>query len=318
MMNIRVISILCPKCGAGVQFCEEDRVIKCLHCGMNFIPVHSEGIERYYLKPQVKNPQTRVKNYLKNRGFKKNNYRIVDTDKFFIPVWKGTGQVTGWISGLSPRKTVVYTETVTAPNGRQITVKRKREEGGIPLKKLMKIEKEVLFNALKFPDIRCRKEEVIKDEYAAFLRVYDEQRMTRWGKIVTPDVSPQLEKKEIKTRFIQSSLSSYIDYEPLRHRLKVMGQRVFLYYFPVTLIKVKLDNQLISLTVNGLSGKVTSNTLLRKESATKRKRILFLDTMVIFLSSLLSASFIHTKSSFPKQIGIIIAFITLLYIWLKR
>ncbi|GAH33812.1 unnamed protein product, partial [marine sediment metagenome] len=57
----------------------------------------------------------------------------------------------------------------------QITVKRKREEGGIPLKKLMKIEKEILFNALKFPDIRCRKEEVIKDEYAAFLRVYDEQ-----------------------------------------------------------------------------------------------------------------------------------------------
>ncbi len=317
-MNIRVISILCPKCGAGVRFHEEDRIIKCLHCGMDFIPVHSDGVERYYFEPRVDNFQTKLKNFLKNKGFKKTNYNIVDVDNFFIPVWKGASQVTGWVSGLSPIKTIVYTEMVTGPNGRQIPVKRKRKKGGIPLKKLIKIEKEILYNAVKFPDIRWRIEEVNKDEYSTSVKVYNEEEMTKWGKILTPDVSPQIEKKDVKTRFIQSSIALYIDYEPFRHRLKVIGQRVFLYYFPVTLLKVKLHNQLIFLTVNRLSGKVTSNTLVRKESVPKRKMTLSLDTILIFLSSFIATSLIHTNNSITSQIGIIIPLVTILYIWLKR
>ncbi len=317
-MKIRAISILCPKCGAGVRFCEEDRVIRCRHCGMNFLPIHSEGIERYYFEPKTKNPQAKAKTFLKEKDYTKADYRIVDIDNFFIPVWRGYGQVTGWLAGLSPRKTVFYTETITTANANQITVRRKRVEGGIPLKKLMRIDKEILLNAVRFPDIRWRNEEVKKDEYIPFLRVYNESKMMGWGKILTADVSPQLEKKEIKKRFIKSSLSFYSDYEPLRHRLKVIGQRIFLYYFPVSLIKVRLENQLVSLTVNGLSGKVTSNAILKEKPIQKNKRFLFTDIMITFLASFLSASLMLTNSLIGRQVAIVIIVITLLYTWIKR
>ena len=317
-MSIRVISYLCPKCGAGVKFSEEDRVIKCFHCGMNFLPTHSEGIERYYFKPQIKNPQRKIESLLRKNGFNKSDYRIIDIDKLFIPVWRGSGQVTGWIAGLSPIKIIVYTEAITVPNGRQITVKRRRREGGIPLKKLMRIEKEILFNAVKFQDIRWRNEEVLNADYGKLFRVYDEKKMVIWGKIITPDVSPQTKKKEINSKFINSSVSLYNGYDPLRHRLKVIGQRIFLYYFPVILIKVKLQKKIVSLTVNGLSGKITSNTLLKKGNAPKRKKSLLLDILTILTSSILFTFLIHTNSLFLKQLGFVISIIIIVYIWIKK
>jgi len=317
-MNIRVVSVLCPKCGAGVNFYEKDRVIKCHHCNTNFIPIHSEGVERYYFEAFVRNPQIKVQHFLKQKEFKRNEYKIVDIDHFFIPVWKAIGQVTGWISGLSPRKTVLYTEMVTGPNGTQIPIKRKRETGGIPLKKLMRMDKEMLLNAVHFPDLRWSKEEVSKVEYSSSLEVYNEEKMNKWGKILTPDLSPKLEKKQLLRRFIKSALSLYINYEPLKQRLKVIGLRVFLYYFPVSLFKVELNNQLICLTVNGVSGKVTTNKIFKKEFIPKRKKNFLSDILLIMASSFISTSLIVTKNPTFAQIGIVLVIFTFIFIIIKR
>jgi len=317
-MKLRIVSILCPKCGGAVDFHEEDRVIQCSHCGMNFIPVHSEGIERYYFKPQIKNPETRIETYLKGKGCKKNEYKILDTDKFYVPHWRSTGQITGWIAGLSPLKTVEYHDTTSAPDGRTVTVTRRRQEGGIPLKKLLRIEKQILKDAVKFPDIRLSVKEVTKVEYAAFLKLFDEPKMSQWGKILTPDIPPRIEKKNIENKFIKSSTMLYIDYNPFLHRLKVVGNRVFLYYFPVILYKVKINDEIVSVTLNCISGKITANKLIKPKEKPRNKIPLLLNILVLFLASLLTASLLRTGNSIAAQIGIAIAIIVVTFIWIKK
>lgn len=317
-MKFRIVSILCPKCGAAVSFHEEDRVIQCSHCGMNFLPVHSEGIERYYFKPQTKKPETKIETYLRSKGFEKKEYKILDIDKFYIPYWRSTGQVTGWIAGLSPLKTVEYHDTASAPDGRTITVTRRRQEGGIPLKKLLRIEKQILKEAVKFPGIRLSVEEVTKAEYAPFLKLFDEAKMSDWGKILTPDVPPRIEKKNIENKFIKSSTMLYIDYNPLLHRLKVVGNRVFLYYFPVILFKVKVNDEIVSVTLNCLSGKITTNKLVKPKEKPGNKIPLLPNILILFLASLLIAFLLRTGNFIAAQIGIVIVIIVITFIWIKK
>lgn len=317
-MSIKVISAVCPKCGAAVNYYEKDRVIHCRHCRENFLPLHTDGIERYYYQPQVRKPEKKVVQFLTNKGYGRSEYKIIDEDRFFIPVWKGTGQLTGWISGLSPRKMVTKEEWVSAGDGRRVTVKRKKMEGGIPLKKLMKLEKEIVLRGANFPDIRWREDEIKNKNYTNFQRIYDNEAMKKWGKVITPDISPAPQKKKIVYKFIETSLSLYADYKPLHHRLKVIGQRTFLYYFPVTLFKIKILDRIIFLTVNGIDGRVTSDTILMKKTESKIKRMLTLNMLLIFLASFLSSSLFHTGSNLLKQFGIIIPIMLLVYIWIKK
>ena len=317
-MKIRIISTLCPKCGAAVQFCEKDRVIKCFHCDMDFIPDHAQGIERYYFEPQMKDPRLSVYHFLNNKGIKRTDYRVIDVDTLYFPVWGGSGQVTGWIAGLSPIKTSIVTETVATPSGGHITVRRNRRTGGFPLKKLINIKRDMLFNAVTFQNIRWRKEQVTKTELESFMRVYNEENMSAWGKILTPDNSPYIQKNRIRQKFIATCLSFYIDYKPLRHRLKVIGQRTHLYYFPLALVKVKLNNQLLFFTVNGISGSAISDKPLEKQKSKTSKHSLLFDTTAVFLSAIFSASLITSSNLFTQQIGIAAALLTIFYIWIKQ
>jgi hypothetical protein len=317
-MAIRIISILCPKCGAGVKFFENDRVIHCIHCGMNFLPAHSEGVERYFFTPQISNVKSSLESYLSSCGLNMGDYSIIDIDNFFIPVWRGNGQIIGWLAGISPLKQYEYTETVSTPTGGQVQVKRKRHEGGIPLKKLLRINKEMLFNAVRFPDLRWRREEVLKPEYEPFLRVFDQSTMNKWGKILTADSSPLTEKKEMKRRFIESSLALYHDYDPLRNRLKVIDHRVFIYYFPLSLARVKINDTIIGMTVNGVSGRVTSNSPIERKVPTKSTPSFLLDTITVLLSSIVSSFLIHSEFTLYRQCGIVIPMIVLLYLWIRR
>jgi hypothetical protein len=318
-MHLRTTSILCPKCGAAVSFFEEDRVIRCDHCTMHFIPDHSQGVERYYFKHQIRDPLSQVHRLLLKKGFGRDTYRIVDVDTFFFPVWRGNGQITGWIAGLSPFKTYEYTETVRTPTGGQVTMKQKRQEGGIPLKKLIRIEKDMLFRGVKREDLRWRSEEVMDDAYATFLKVYDQEEMTKWGKIFTPDSAPHIKRKEIKHRFIESVRSMYLGYDPLHDRLKVIGERLYLYYFPLALVKVMLNGKLVFLTVNGITGNISSNVPLEKTTKhMRRKPHPLLDTLIVLLSAILASSLFIIDHNFAKQMAIVILIITLTILWIKK
>ena len=317
-MHLRVTSILCPKCGAAVSFSEEDRVIRCHHCTMHFIPDHAQGIERYFFEPQLRDPLSHIHRFLLEKGFERDTYKIIDVDKFFVPVWRGIGQITGWIAGLSPFKTYEYIETLRTPTGAQINMKRKRREGGIPLKKLIRIEKDMLFGGAKRRDLRWRIEEVMKDEHASCLKVYQQEAMAKWGSIFTPDSAPHIKRKQIKQRFVKSVLRMYVGYDPLHHRLKVIGERIFLYYFPLTLVKLLLHGKLISLTVNGITGRVTSNAAFEEKIEQKKIPRPIMDTLMVLLSSILASSLFAINSGFAKQMAVAILIIVMTILWIKK
>jgi hypothetical protein len=317
-MHLRVTSFLCPKCGAAVSFSEEDRVIQCHHCTMYFIPDHAQGIQRYFFEPQVKDPLSAIYHFLREKGFGRTGYEIIDMDKFLVPVWRGSGQVTGWIAGLSPFKTFEYTETITTPSGGQVQMKRKRREGGIPLKKLIRIEKDMLLGGVNRKDLRWRSEEIMKNEHASFLRIYDQEAMEKWGSIFTPDSAPHIKRKELKHRFIESVRSMYLGYDPLHDRLKVIGERLYLYYFPLALVKVKLNEKLILLTVNGITGKVSANTAFEKKTEKAQLPQLIMDSLMILLSSVLATTLFSLDNNFAKQMAIAVIIIVLTILWIKK
>jgi hypothetical protein len=317
-MHLRVTSVLCPKCGAAVSFSEEDRVIRCRHCAMHFIPDHAQGVERYYFEPQIRDPLSAIYRFLFQKGFGRSGYDVIDVDKFFVPVWRGNGQVSGWIAGLSPFKTYEYTEPVRTPTGGQVMMKRRRREGGIPLKKLVRLQKDMLFMGVKRNDLRWHCAEVMKDEYADYLRIYDQEAMAHWGSIFTPDSTPPIKRKEITQRFIASVRSLYLGYDPLLDRLKVIGARLFLYYFPLVLVKVKLNEDLVFLTVNGITGRVSANAPLEKKTSEKRAPQPLTDTLMVLLSSILASSLFLLESGFAKQMAVCIVIVALVILWIRK
>lgn len=317
-MQLRAMSVLCSQCGAAVPFSEEDRVIECPHCTICFIPDHAQGVARYYFEPRMEDPSSALHRFLLERGFARDSYEIIDVDKCFVPVWRGTGQVIGWIAGLSPFKTFEYTETVATPSGGRVAMKRKRREGGIPLKKLVRIEKDMRFTGVRRQDLKWRGEEVMNEDYAPFIRVYDQEEMAKWGNIFTPDSAPHVKRKEIRRRFIESVRSMYLGYDPLYDRLKVIGERLFLYYFPVALLKATINGKLLLFTVNGMTGRITTDASLEKKIKKKHLPHLVRDTLMVLLASLAASYLFTIDGNFAKQMAIVIIIIVLTVLWIKK
>ncbi len=285
---------------------------------MCFIPDHAQGIERYYLKPNIRDPLSALYRFLLEKGFRRDEYQIIDVDTFFIPVWRAQGQVTGWIAGLSPFKTYEYTEVVRTPTGSQVAMKRKRQEGGVPLKKLIRLQKEMLFPAVKRKDIRFRVEEVMKEEHAPFLRIYDQKEMEKWGHAFTPDTPPHIKRKEIRQRFIASVRSLYLGYDPLHDRLKVIGERLFLYYFPLALVKATIDNKLVFLSVNAISGRVASGAPIEKRKEVRKLPQPLTDTAMVFFSSVFASLLFNLESAVAQQVAIGLIIIVMIILWTKK
>jgi hypothetical protein len=263
-------------------------------------------------------PLSTIYRFLLEKGFGRDGYEIIDIDKFFVPVWRGNGQVIGWIAGLSPFKTYEYTETIATPSGGQMTMKRKRKEGGIPLKKLIRIEKDMLLGGVKRQDLRWRSEEIMKAEHASFLKVYDQKAMKKWGSIFTPDCAPHIKRKELKHRFIESVRSMYLGYDPLHDRLKVIGERLYLYYFPLALVKVTLNEKLILLTVNGITGRVSSQATFEKKNEKIKIPQLIMDSLMVLLSSIVATTLFSLDNNIAKQMAIAVIIIVLTILWIKK
>ena len=128
----------------------------------------------------------------------------------------------------------------------------------------------------------------------------------------------QIKRKEIKQRFVKSVLRMYVGYDPLHHRLKVIGERIFLYYFPLTLVKLLLHGKLISLTVNGITGRVTSNAAFEKIIEQKKIPRPIMDTLMVLLSSILASSLFALNSGFAKQMAVAILIIVMTILWIKK
>ena len=108
------ILINCPQCGGDLGFLEDSREIRCEFCGTSLLVAGREGILRFVLPLQLRNPaeaQEVAREYL--RGLGKPSAEPGETFLFYAPFWRLQGQVYRWVFGAKPMK--VETEEGVPP-----------------------------------------------------------------------------------------------------------------------------------------------------------------------------------------------------------
>ena len=99
------ILIHCPQCGGDIDFLEEAQVFHCEFCGSSLLVAGREGVLRYVLAAQLKDPHAVAAlavESLKRAG--KLSPRPLQTILFHAPFWRMRATVYRWVFGLKPMK----------------------------------------------------------------------------------------------------------------------------------------------------------------------------------------------------------------------
>ncbi|HXZ36506.1 MAG TPA: hypothetical protein VEL68_10845, partial [Thermodesulfobacteriota bacterium] len=99
------ILIHCPQCGGDITFLEESQVIHCEFCGSSLVVAGREGVLRYVLPAQLRDPQAAAAQgveFLRKAG--RLSPRAVEAFLFYAPFWRIRGMAYRWIFGLKPMK----------------------------------------------------------------------------------------------------------------------------------------------------------------------------------------------------------------------
>ncbi len=107
--QVRIL-IHCPQCGGDIDFLEEAQVIHCVFCGSSLLVAGREGVLRYVLPVQLKDPHAAMAQALESlRTAGKLSSRALQTFLFYAPFWRMRATVYRWIFGLKPMKSEVLT-----------------------------------------------------------------------------------------------------------------------------------------------------------------------------------------------------------------
>ena len=109
--QVRIL-IHCPQCGGDIDFLEEAQVIHCVFCGSSLLVAGREGVLRYVLPAQLKDPQSAAAQAVESlRGAEKLSPRALQTFLFYAPFWRMRATVYRWIFGLKPMKVEILSGT---------------------------------------------------------------------------------------------------------------------------------------------------------------------------------------------------------------
>ena len=99
------ILIHCPQCGGDIDFLEEAQVIHCEFCGSSLLVAGREGVLRYVLPAQLKDPHAASAQAVESlRRAGKLSPEVIQAFLFYAPFWRMRGTVYRWVFGLKPMK----------------------------------------------------------------------------------------------------------------------------------------------------------------------------------------------------------------------
>jgi hypothetical protein len=236
-MEIRGLE--CPSCGGTVKVAEGAPIAACTSCGIGLLVQGDRGDLTYAVRLKAGRDQVLQGLAAWWRGPSKAKdlesvARVMDAFPVFVPVWRVTGQVVGWIFGDEERE----------ESGRKITT---------PIERRIATESDMNHAACELGELGIRSVEL----QSGVLEPFDEEKVEKQGMIFRP-LTPAREVRELATKqFLEGARNSVTGLKVLKQAaLKVVGLSQSLVYYPLWVVRYDYRGRMYQATADGSSGRL--------------------------------------------------------------
>ncbi|KQC15209.1 MAG: hypothetical protein APR63_12570 [Desulfuromonas sp. SDB] len=296
------ISISCPFCAGPVNYISGSKACQCRNCGQFIKIVLTGGIFSYRWNPHssdlLKIARSNISNLLNGES-----YRILDEDGLYIPVWRASGRIIGWISGRFKIKTVPY--VVQTGDGSSQTYFRK--EGGDLVKRIVDTNSTIHYVDNSFIREHYQSLDFDQLEKNFNLGLFDEDKMNKFGKIFFPEKNSDEALRIFRQKLQEKITSNYNqdDYDYLHISLEVINYNLCIIFHPVYLVRFASERQEGMVLVDGVDLKVFGRTVKPIDKVIPKPMMKSL--LESSLTSLVSfaSGFLITRGSWMSFLGLI-------------
>lgn len=261
--------ISCADCGASLRIGEGERSVRCRYCGAALLIAAPAGVRTWIVRCSVSEGAARLAalHHLAeetNGAVRARHTAILDLRLIYVPFWRMTGRMAGWICGDEIVRRVVET-SVPGPEGTR-TVRRVEEERR-PFSKL--VCKRVDWSA---PACSLR--------HLGLQGIALRTRMLEWESFdhgMRETINTALPMKSARraredgyryfTGIVAPSGSMV-----RASRFDLLGEDLSIYYFPVYLLRYRHRDRIFSTTIDGVDGHVIRADVPARPSAGSRAR----------------------------------------------
>lgn len=309
------VSISCPSCASPVSYATGNKVCRCLSCGTVLKILLTGGIFSYRKEIQESILEKAVKTSL-NEFCQNNDYRIIDRDVIFLPIWRAEGRVTGWVSGKVNKKRTPYSVEDGKGNKRVLF----RTEGGEVLRRIIDVpltffDVDNAFFREYFPSV-----DLFSGVRGDNLLLFDENKMKDSGKIYFPEKEIE-EAKAVFIKKMKETALSYWDakkFDFFRSVSEVLNFNLTLIFYPVLLVRFVVPKREGFVIIDCTTGKTAG----RKMTAVKSGEENFLAKKGFFClaSSVVGyvAGILISRGGFFAGAGIFLALLGAVFLFRKN
>jgi hypothetical protein len=233
---MEVRGLACPSCGGTVPLAEGSRITTCATCGTTLLAQGDLGHPRYVVSVRAQrdlvlaNLRAWWHQFDKARDLAA-QARITDSFLVFVPVWRITGRVVGWVLGEEERKE--GEKKVLAPVERRVNA-----------------QWDVNRAACDLGELGIRSVHLASE----FLDAFDDEKVEKQGMIFRP-LTPASEIRTFaKERLLEQGRKAAGVDRVTQAFLNVVGVSQSLVYYPLWVIRYEYRQRMYQATADGATG----------------------------------------------------------------
>jgi len=268
---VETIAVNCPLCGGSINIEEGTSSIKCHYCRANLYLKKPVGLKNLITPARIE--EGRVKHKALKFILEKSNGKIGGKDTsilecrlVYIPFWRLHGKMIGWIAGEKNKKNIVE-ETVTGPNGATI----KRYKMGTKREKFSRfVFKDVDWSAPASYIPHLRLHGVSFKASVMNWNILDHSMKARWS-FALPTVSEE-KAREDAFKYLTGLMAppgTNVKYQ----RFKMFDNDLSLYFYPIYFVRYSYRDQIFTISVDGVSGRVIAGEVPATKNEMKRNMV---------------------------------------------
>lgn len=235
------VGLNCPTCGGAISVAEGQNVVICQYCNSVLFAEGDQGVDTIAFKNKtLKDAAMGATQHWWNHGLKardlKSTGKIMESYPIYLPFWKSTTRVAGWVCGYEERRHTDQKGNVTVEK--------------IP-KEVMVLQDFVFSEIACDPGdlgIRTMKNFAGETTFADFEEIPTFESTTSKDDAITHGVNDSLAKARANAHVPKVTLDT----------LKAFSKGLTMIYYPVWVVRYNYRDRMYMDTVDGVTGQVLS------------------------------------------------------------